>query len=267
MHPDLLHLGPLTIHGYGFMIVVGFLAATWLAMRRAPGYGIAPPLVFDVAFWVLVSAMAGSKLLYILLNWSDFLYDLQRFPRDPWGALRAQGGGFVFFGGLIAATIVGIVFARRHGMPLWQLGDLAAPSLALGHGLGRIGCFLAGCCYGRACRHFWAVTFRDPRTLAPRNIPLHPTQLYSAAMLLLLSGFLLWLSRRRRFPGQIFWTYVAFYSVGRFIIEFFRGDERGGIPAIGLSTSQWMGILALALAAAMLLRLRRRALAEESTHG
>ncbi len=259
MHPDIVTIGPFTVHSYGLMIVVGFIAATWLAMRRAPRFDITPTHMFDVAYWVLLSSMGGAKLFYIIVNWREFSRDLSLLPESPMDFLRTQGGGFIFFGGLAGAFVAGIVFARRHNIPFWQLADLSAPSIALGHCLGRIGCFLAGCCHGKACAAPWAITFHDPNSLAPHNIALHPTQLYSAASLLILAGVLIWLTRYRRFPGQIFLGYVILYSIIRFIIEFFRGDERGFLPGTPLSTSQAFALVAFAAASAAMVIMWKKA--------
>lgn len=243
MHPDLFSIGPLTIHSYGLMLVIGFLSAIWLARRRAERYRIKPDDVIDIGFWTLITAMAGSKALYILINWSQFIADLERFPQDPIGTLKAQGGGYVFFGGLVAAAVYGVIFARKTGYSFWELSDLAAPSIALGHGFGRIGCFLAGCCYGKQCDLPWSVTFHNHQSLAPLDVSLHPTQLYSSINCFAITLFLLWLAKRRRFPGQIFWSYVLIYSITRFIIEIYRGDPRGSVSALALSTSQTIGIV------------------------
>jgi phosphatidylglycerol:prolipoprotein diacylglycerol transferase len=134
--------------------------------------------------------------------------------------------------------------------------DIFAPSIAIGHAFGRIGCFLAGCCYGEPCTLPWAVTFTDSRTLAPPGVPLHPTQLYSAIGLLLLFAFLLFLRKKKTFQGELFWTYLLCYSIGRFFLEFLRGDDRGSVLGGLLSTTQAISILLAGISVAMFLYLR-----------
>jgi len=189
MHPVLLKLGPLTIHTYGFFIAMGFIAGIFLAKREAKRLGESPERIMDLSFYILIAAIAGSRLLYIFINPEIFLSDILE-------SFRIWNGGLVFYGGFIAALIVGIVYLKMKKMPLWRTTDIAALSLALGQFFGRLGCFSAGCCYGKACDLPWAVTFTNPDTLAPIGIPLHPSQLYQAAGNLIIF-VILWLFRRR----------------------------------------------------------------------
>lgn len=259
MHPTLFELGPFTIRLYGVMIAVGFLSGTFLARYRAKKLGIDPLFIMDLCFYILISAMVGAKLLYIADNPSQFFTDL-RGASSVTQAIEVIGGGFVFYGGLLTAIPVGLYFINRHGYGMWKIADLMAPSIALGHGLGRIGCFFAGCCHGRACPDSWyAVTFTAPDTLAPPMQPLYPTQLLSALNLFIICGILLFLAGRRHYPGQIFWVYVLIYAPNRFMIEYLRGDPRPYFFANALSLSQVISILMFVVAAGMLLYLRNRA--------
>ena len=172
----------------------------------------------------------------------------------------ARSGG-VFYGGLIVAVVVAIVYVRRHSLPTWTVGDLAAPGIALAHAVGRMGCLMAGCCFGRPTTVPWAITFESAYAAdtvgVPLGLRLHPTQLYDAGAELLIFLFLIFLERRGRpFAGRTFWAYVGIYAIARFIIEFYRGDSRGMIGP--LSTSQFLSILLLPLAVAMLVWLSRR---------
>jgi phosphatidylglycerol:prolipoprotein diacylglycerol transferase len=146
---------------------------------------------------------------------------------------------------------------------VWLMTDIMAPSIALGHAIGRLGCFSAGCCYGKPTSVFWGVTFTNPYSQeiagVPLGVSLHPTQLYESVAETVIFLTLLLLAKRKRFDGQIFWSYVTFYAVARFIIEFFRGDNRGFVFDGALSTSQFIGILMLVTAIIMLAVLRRRA--------
>ena len=159
--------------------------------------------------------------------------------------MLARSGG-VFYGGLITATLVAFWYIRRHKLPFWTTCDMFAPGIALGHVIGRLGCLMAGCCYGRPADVPWAVTFTDPFAAAnvgtPLNVPLHPTQVYEAGAELIILIFLLVTERKgRTYPGRTFWGYMLLYAVSRFIIEFYRADERGFV--MGLSTSQFISVV------------------------
>jgi phosphatidylglycerol:prolipoprotein diacylglycerol transferase len=177
----------------------------------------------------------------------------------------------VFYGGLIAAVLVSFWYLRRHRMPLWPTCDVFAPGVALGHAIGRLGCFFAGCCYGRPTTLPWGIVFSDPFAASyvgtPLGVPLHPTQLYEAGAELVILALLLLSERRGRpFAGRTFWIYTLLYGISRFIIEFFRGDERGSL--LGLSTSQFISVMLVALSVIMMIRLARRPPAvEESVPG
>ena len=158
--------------------------------------------------------------------------------------MLARSGG-VFYGGLITATLVAFWYIRRHKLPFWTTCDMFAPGIALGHVIGRLGCLMAGCCYGRPTNVPWAITFTDPFAAAnvgtPLNVPLHPTQVYEAGAELIILIFLLVTERKGRpYPGRTFWGYMLLYAVSRFIIEFYRADERGFV--MGLSTSQFISV-------------------------
>ncbi len=177
-------------------------------------------------------------------------------PGELLSLVRAGG---VFYGGLILAFVVGVWLMRRYRLPVWATADLYAPGIALGHVIGRMGCLLAGCCYGRPTDLPWGLTFTDPVAAAnvgtPLNTPLHPTQLYDAGAELLILIILLAFERRgRTFHGRTFWLYILLYAASRFVIEMFRGDPRGMV--FGVSTSQVVSLLLLPAALVMLIRLR-----------
>ena len=240
------------LHTYGILMFAGFVLGLWVAAKRARRYGIAERHIYDLGLYLIVGALVGAKALLIVL-------DPVRFWDNPWGFL---GAGGVFFGGLLGAVAASIWFFRSRGIPVWNGGDLMAPSIALGHGIGRLGCFAAGCCYGVPAEGLTAVTFTDiyasSVTGVPLHTPLHPTQLYEAGLELGLFLLLLWLAPRRRFPGQLFLTWALVYAAARFGIEFYRGDPRGFVLDGLLSTSQFLGIWMVAAAAIAFLVLRRR---------
>jgi phosphatidylglycerol:prolipoprotein diacylglycerol transferase len=234
-------IGPLTLHTYGVLLALAFLAGLWIANRQAKRAGLDAARITDMAVYVLIGGLIGAKLLLLLVEWPFY----SRNPRELFSLVQSGG---VFYGGLLGALPVAWWYARRHGLPAWPTADVLAPGVAIGQAIGRLGCFAAGCCYGRPTDVPWAVTFTDiytTRTVGtPLDVPLHPTQLYEAAATLLIFGALLWLSKRKAFHGQVALAYVILYSVARFVIEFYRGDAaRGTVLGGWVSTSQFISIL------------------------
>lgn len=251
MHPVLVEFGFVKIFTYGMLVATGFLTAILVAASRGEKDGLDPQKIFDLCFYIMVAALLGARLMYIVVEY-------KYFSAAPLEIFKFWKGGLVFYGGLLLAVPVSLWYLKRHRMPVWKVGDIIAPSLALGQGIGRWGCFFAGCCYGVKTDVPWAVVFTDPRSLAPQGIPLHPTQIYLSLNALLIFAVLIWLSRRKTFDGQVFWSYGILYSIGRFVIEYFRGDDRGYAVDQILSTSQFVGIFVLALSVFMVFALRRK---------
>jgi phosphatidylglycerol:prolipoprotein diacylglycerol transferase len=254
VHPILLELGPLTVYSYGVLLASAYLLGLWMAVARANAAGLDGNRVLDLGIWVIIAALVGAKALLFIVDFRYFTASWDNFM-----TLVRSGG--VFYGGLIAAVAVCIYQLRKHRLPLWTSGDLFAPGIALGYMVGRLGCLLAGCCYGRPTEVAWAITFTDPAAAAnvgtPLNVALHPTQLYeSAAGLVILAVLLGTEGRGRDFPGRTFWRFVLLYSVLRFVIEFFRGDPRGEVLGL-MSTSQFISIVLFPLSVFMLWRLAR----------
>lgn len=254
MHPILFELGNWPVYSYGVLLAVAYLAALQLAVVRARRLGLDGSRVMDLGIYLIISALVGAKLMLVLVDFNYFLSQ----PAELLSLVRAGG---VFYGGLIAAVAVALVLVRRYGLPMWTTADLFAPGIALGHVIGRFGCLLAGCCYGRPTDVPWALTFTDPVAFSnvgtPLGIPLHPTQLYDAGAELLIMILLLATEKKGRvFAGRTFWFYILLYGVSRFVIEFYRGDDRGAVA--GLSTSQFISIVAVPLALVMLAWLRNR---------
>lgn len=254
---DLGRFGTFTVGTYGLFYALGFLLALRLAVVLARREGIDGARIVDLGIVALLAGFAGAKITLYLI---DAPYYLEH-PREILRNLRSAG---VFYGGFALAAAAGFLYIRRHRLPLGRVADLAAPPLALGQAVGRIGCFMAGCCYGKACSLPWAVTFSDPAafrlTGVPLGIALHPTQLYHAAADLLILAVTLGWMRRRRFPGQVFWVYVLLHAVLRFLVEAFRGDTVRGVFLGGaLSTSQILAVPAVLLALVALYRLGRAA--------
>jgi phosphatidylglycerol:prolipoprotein diacylglycerol transferase len=247
MHPELIRIGSFALPSYGVALAVAFLAAIWLLRRRAPSFGVTPDAAADVAIWLLLSGLLGAKVLLLIVEGPRYLRS-----RDEFVEFLRSGG--VFYGGLIGAVLALSILLRKRHIGFWTFADMAAPCAALGHAIGRIGCFLAGCCWGRECSYPWAVTFTDPvaerNVGVPLNVPLHPTQLYESVGLFALCGLLLAFGKRR-FPGQVFALYLGGYALLRGAIEFFRGDPRGVAGIADVSTSQAIALVGLLAAASI----------------
>jgi phosphatidylglycerol:prolipoprotein diacylglycerol transferase len=254
MHPILFEIRGFPVYTYGVLLAAAYLLGLQFALIRARTRGLDPNRVMDLGIWIIISALAGAKLMLLVVDFDTF----GRHPADWLKLLRSAG---VFYGGLIAAVVVALWYLRRHRMPMWTVTDIFAPGIALGHVVGRLGCLFAGCCFGRPTTVPWAITFHNEyagqNVGTPLNVPLHPTQLYEAGAELLILAFLLLTERRGQpFPGRTFWSYMLLYGVSRFLIEFFRGDSRG---TIGLfSTSQVVSLVVVPLAIVMLILLGRR---------
>jgi phosphatidylglycerol:prolipoprotein diacylglycerol transferase len=242
---------PFALPTYGLMVALGFLAALRLAERLSRRAGFAPNAVQDLAVWACLGGLAGAKIALLIID----------RPKSVADALHVVFEGGVFYGGFAGAALVTVFLCRRRRVSVHALGDVLAAPIAIGHAFGRVGCFLAGCCYGVTCDAPWAVHFSNPLSVPvqsgiPSAFGLHPVQLYEAAANLLLGALALWLFARRRFAGQVIWSYVAAYGVMRFVVEFWRGDARGHVGP--LSTSQAGGLIATTIGLALLARCARR---------
>lgn len=236
MHPVLFSLGPFTLYAYGLFLALGFFAGLMVSRREAGLLGENPDTVTDIVFYLIIFGVLGGRLFFILTN-------LQSFIKHPMNVFRVWEGGLVFYGGFIFAALSVFVYTKIKKISLWKYADILAPGLAIGHALGRIGCLMAGCCYGRQCDLPWAIVFHNHNSLAPLEIPLHPTQIYEALSNLAIFGALMAFRRKKQVDGQVFWVYVFLYGVMRIVIEFFRGDDRGDFLFGVVSVSQSIGIL------------------------
>ena len=254
MYPRLFEAGPITVYTYGVLLAAAYLLGLQLARIRAKARGLDGNRVLDLGIYIIIAALIGAKLLLLIT-------DFRTFSSNPRELLTLARSGGVFYGGLILAVIVALVYIRKIGLPLWTTCDVFAPGIAVGHVVGRFGCLFAGCCYGKPTTLPWGITFKDPFAAAnvgtPLGVPLHPTQIYEAVAEAIILGILLKTERKGRpYPGRTFWLYMLLYAISRFVIEFFRGDERG---AVGMfSTSQFISILLAPVAVVMLVYLARR---------
>lgn len=240
MYNDILSLGPFTIHGYGLMIGIGVICALLVGVKRAKSKGLSADAVLSLGIVALVFGFIGAKLLFCIVE-----FDL--FIKDPWAAL--SGNGFVVYGGIISGVLAAFIYCRIKKISFLKYFDLAMPSVAIAQGFGRIGCFLAGCCYGCSTDSFLGVVFQNS-LLAPNGVKLLPTQLFSSAGNFLIALVLVLYAKRQPKDGKVGALYLILYSVGRFIIEFFRSDDRGAVGA--LSTSQFVAVFMLAVGIGML---------------
>jgi phosphatidylglycerol:prolipoprotein diacylglycerol transferase len=258
--PRLIQIGSFYLPTYGVILAIAYLVGIWLLRRKARAEGLPEQKIFDFSLYVLAAAILGAKALLVIVEW-------RRYASNPRSLVEVLRSGGVFYGGLIAATIVGIWYMKRHRLPAWKVADMGAPSIALGEAIGRWGCFAAGCCYGKPTDGPLGVRFTDPfaheAVGTPLDVPLHPSQIYLSVNAFLIFLILQWAYRRRTFDGEVFWLYVLLYAITRGLIENLRGDSVRGflIPGI-LSTSQFIGLVAAAAAVGMLVFLSRRRRAE-----
>ena len=245
LHPILIKFGSFHVPTYGVLLVLGILAAMYSVTRLGRQQGFEPGRLFDLSTWLIVVGLLGAKVLMILTEWSYYRDN----PGEILSWATLQSGG-VFYGGFIAAVVFDIWYLRVYRLPFWRTTDVLAPAVALGQSVGRLGCFAAGCDYGKPTSSFLGVVFSNPLshqvTGVPLNIPIHPAQLYESLATLAIFGILLWRFQRKAFDGEIFFIYIGLYAVARFFIEFLRGDEdRGFVFNHLLSTSQFIAILGM----------------------
>lgn len=223
MHPILFTSGPFTVYTYGVLVAAGFVAGLWYAYRQASRAGLEPRKVWNLGIYGILVALAVSKLWLIFSNWEYYL----AYPRAIFSAATIESGG-VFYGGVIGGLAWVLLYTHFQKMPFLRVLDVSAAGVALGHGIGRLGCFAAGCCYGKPTSMPWGVTFTSSAAArlsgTPLHVALHPTELYESAAEFLNFALLIWLGARRRFTGQLIGAYFILYGIERGTIEFFRGD-------------------------------------------
>jgi phosphatidylglycerol:prolipoprotein diacylglycerol transferase len=252
MYPEIFGLS--FLHTYGALVAAAFLAGVWMATLLARRAKLDANEVANLSIYCALAALAGAKVMM-------FAIDLPYYTAHPgeiFTMATLQAGG-VFYGGLLAALGVAWWYLKKTGLPPLKTADVCAPAIALGHGIGRLGCFAAGCCWGTQCSRPWAVTFTSPvasQTVGvPLGVPLHPTQLYEAFAEFLIFGILYRRISKPHAAGAIIALYLMLYSAARFIVEFFRYHEQGNLLGGPLDTSQW---ISLALFAAGALYFARR---------
>jgi len=246
MYPKLFSIGSFFIPTYGVLVALGFLAGLLITMRLATRAGLSADKVTNLAVYCAIAGVLGAKLFMFLFDWSYYWQN----PGEIFtmGTLQAAG---VFHGGFIAALVVAFFYMRKHKLAVLPTMDIFAPGVAIGQAIGRLGCFAAGCCWGRECDLPWGVHFRsDFAAPVPLDKALHPVQLYESFCNFLLFALLYKLSARPHRPGKIIGLYLVIYSTVRFCVEFFRNHEQALI--LNLSLTQWISLGLLALGAVIL---------------
>lgn len=248
MKNELLTIGPLTVYGYGFMIAIGVLAAWLCTELRAKKQNLESEHIFSLVVWCLFGGLLSAKLLFWITEWKSI-------AADPSFILYTIADGFVVYGGILGGIFAGWLYCHIRKIRFMAYFDLIMPSVALAQGFGRIGCLLAGCCYGKETDGIFSITFYDS-DFAPNHVALIPTQIYSSILDFLNFGILMYIAKHKKQDGQVAGAYLIFYSVGRFVLEFFRGDlERGSVGI--LSTSQFISIFILAAGIIMMKKTKK----------
>ncbi len=223
MFPILVKIGPVSIHTYGFMMAVGVASGLWFLYVQAKKQALDAPKLLDMAFYTIIVSLIGAKLALLAGQFSYYL-------KNPSELISFARTGGVFQGGLAFGLVFALWYMRKNRLSTWKVADIAVPALALGHGFGRIGCFMAGCCFGRECSVPWGVVFRNEYasklTGIPTGIHLHPTQLYESILNFTNFLILFVILKKKKFDGQVFSFYIINYSIIRYFVEFYRGDHQ-----------------------------------------
>jgi phosphatidylglycerol---prolipoprotein diacylglyceryl transferase len=250
VHPIALQFGPLTITWYGVFAALAFLVGIWTASRRGLHAGISGEQIVDLGPWLILGTIVGARALYVVSYWRE------QFAGQPVAEIfKVWRGGLVFYGGLMGASLACLIYVLLKKLPPWRVADVLAPSIALGSAIGRLGCLMNGCCYGRVCRLPWAIHFPPDHRSYPEGV--HPTQIYDALLNLCLYGFLAWLFRRKTYDGQVFACYLVGYALARSFGEMFRGDYPQHYLGGWATPAQLVSIGVLAAGAALLVLLPR----------
>jgi phosphatidylglycerol:prolipoprotein diacylglycerol transferase len=269
MHPvifdtDLFGLlsEPWSLHTYGLLIASGFLMCMMLAGRQAKHEGEDPDRVIDMAFYLLLAGLIGSRIVFIFTKLDDYV-------KNPIEIIMFWRGGLVWYGGFIAAALFVAYYCKKYRLNYWKMADILMPFVALAHAFGRFGCLMAGCCFGKPTDAAWGIIFPH-NSMAQQaqqseglvsvdalSLPVHPTQLYEAGFEITMFWLITLIRPKKRFHGQLFLIWLAAYPIARSIIEMFRGDKERGILFV-LSTSQWISILVAAATVGMYIYLRKK---------
>jgi phosphatidylglycerol---prolipoprotein diacylglyceryl transferase len=254
LHPILFKIGSFQLPTYGVLLATALIVALYTVVRLGRREGLDTGRLVDFSTWIIISALLGAKVLMILTECTFY----RQHPGQIFSVATLEAGG-VFYGGFVAATVFAVWYIRTYKLPFWKVFDVYAPAIVLGQSIGRLGCFSAGCDYGVPSKSFLAVTFTSKfahdMTGVPLGIPLFPWQIVASITMLCIFGILIWRYRHKSRDGEIFLLYIVLYAVARFSLEFLRGDsDRGFVFNHLLSTSQFIALLVLAVAAVMAFR-------------
>ncbi len=271
MHPILIEIGPVAIRTYGFLLALSFVAGIWFAAKRAKRRGLGIDWLPDLSLVILISAVVGSRFFYVIYHLDEF----QGHFLDMVNPIQSSGeigiGGLSMFGGLVLAIGCGILYVRLKKLNLWSIADVLAPSIMLGLGIARIGCFLNGCCFGTPSHSCLALVFphNSPAGFTYPDTPIFPIQLVASLLGFGIFALLLLLERYKSFDGFTFWLMLVFYSLARFVVDFFRYYEENAISVsfgqVGLTINQVLSVLILLLSLFVLSYLRKKSQAETAS--
>jgi phosphatidylglycerol:prolipoprotein diacylglycerol transferase len=257
LRPILFQLGQFPVRSYGLMMALAFIVGILVARRRARAAGLDPDVIIDFAFFVILASIAGARAVHVIVQW-DY------YRADPLSIFRIWEGGLAQYGGIAAGVVTGMIFFVRRHIDPWMGSDVVAPSVALGVAIGRIGCFLNGCCYGKACSLPWAVTF-PPSSIAGQHVhgaALHPTQIYESLAALVIFFVLIAVDRRKPFYGFTLWLLIILLAAYRFLIDPIRQYEATAMvfqgPRFALTANQAIGIALIAISVGFMVFLGKR---------
>jgi phosphatidylglycerol:prolipoprotein diacylglycerol transferase len=257
LHPVLFDLW-FPVRSYGLVMALAFIAGIFVARRRARSAGVNPDLIIDFAFFVILASIAGARAVHVIVQW-------EYYRGDPLSVFRLWEGGLAQYGGIAAGVITGIAFFIRRRIDPWRGADIVTPSVALGVAIGRVGCFLNGCCYGKPCDLPWAVTFH-PSSIAGQHVgdtPLHPTQIYESLAALGIFFVLLVADRRKPFQGFTLWLFIILLAAYRFLVDPIRQYESVAMvaegPGLSITANQAIGLGMIAVAVVFMVALARMA--------
>lgn len=255
MHPELFHIGPFAIHSYGVMLAISFISAIFIAVKKGEKKGLKGEDIVNIGFIIIIASIVGARLFYVLFHLNEFrgrwIYAFWPVQEDGTIGL----GGLILLGGFILSFVSALGYMLYKKLNFWKIADSMAPGIALGLFFTRIGCYLNGCCFGKACDLPWGVTFphNSPAGSIMGDIHIHPTQLYSSLYGLIIFGILMWLDKRIKIDGILIGTFLILYGVARFIVDFYRYYESQMFLVDGLQFNQIVSLIMLVVGIGMII--------------
>ena len=262
MFPVLFHVGTFAVHTYGLVLMIAFLSALSYAYKgsqRHPDPAVPSDNVLDVGIWIIIAGVVGSRLLFVLIGWHDY----RSAPDFPANLFKVWQGGLSFHGGLFGGIAAGVAYCLIKRLPVLKVADLFTPGVMLAYAIGRVGCFLNGCCYGAPTTMPWGIRFHESDGPVPYlTPPSHPTQVYSTLLSLVFFAGLVWLQGHRRYLGQVSCWYILLAATERFLMEIWRAGTTSDLVHVGpigfLTDVQWLCLAMAAVALVSMVVLRRK---------